>query len=413
MRKSLIFVGIIVAGAIASAAAMLYLNDNSTVLPASFGLGQATSKLYLPAKPRKEERILSRVNADGDTVDEVLMRDTGITKTITFFQQTTNIKHVIAYFKASPGQEHGPVMYEKKHDESNHLSWEKRFRLNGSLEADGQLNPDGSYVRHLYYAGAAPSADPRALVVSSEQTFDKWFHPTRVVDYRPDSTKSLVHTWGDGLDEMFDNYAADGQTLLTHVKTGRGTYYSAIYYPDGLNIKVEALNTYQGTTYQWYRPDHTLQYKLTLTPSHVDAIVIADNAGKPIVRQNWYRDFSAPKINGEYQQMISYLERFNAEGNVDRRYDYTDRVLTSVTDYFGDTILGARKVYLVGMDGYPTTVKTYDVNDKDDGGKPVSKDEHVNFIPNVTWTVRPVLDVPKLPDSLNLYGQSYMFMMGH
>ena len=402
-----------VAVAFACAAAIIFLNHNGdTVVSTTFGSGRAATQIFLPVKPVKEERVLRRSTKDGGAVDDVLMRD-GTTKTIVYDKLMT-LRQVTAFYKAPTGQQHGPVMYTKSHDETGHLSAERHLRLDGTLEMDGSYDRVAeTYLRHTYFASPVtntathPVTDP---VTNTDQYFDKWFHPTRVVEYRADGSRSQDHTWGDGSDESFDNYGLDGRALVSTVKTGRGRYYQALYYENGVDIKVEALNTYEGSTFQWYRPDHSLIGKLTYTQSHSDVYVLADQTGHLLVRQSWYRDFSGQSVNGVYPMRLDHLERYNAQGNIDRRYDYTDATLTEVTDYLGDDALGARRVWSIGMDGYPLSVKTYDADDKDDGGKPVSVADHVDFTPDAKLKVLPLFQLPKLPDNLNLYGlQQRMF----
>jgi hypothetical protein len=308
-------------------------------------------------------------------------------------------------------------MYEKAHDASGHLLTERHLRLDGSLEMDGHFNPDASYVRHLYYPGSTPGAaqDPRVLVVSAELTFDKWWHPTTETDFRPDGTRKLVHTWGDGLDETFNNFADDGIKLVSQVTTGRGKYYTALYYPDGINIRVEALNNYQGTTYQWYRPDHSLQLKLTLTSSYADEIIIPTVAGKPLIRQVWYQDYSQKQVDGKYPLRLDHLDHLNDEGKVDVRYAFESGThrLSSVTYYLGDQEWGARVIYTVGEDGSATSIRTFDGENNDDGGKPATEANSKQFVLQPWMVTHPTYQLPPLKEGLSLYGQQYMFGGGY
>jgi hypothetical protein len=278
---------------------------------------------------------------------------------------------------------------------------------------DGRFNPDTTYVRHLYYPGATSgtSQDQKAPVVSAEQTFDKWWHPTTETDFRPDGTRKLLHTWGDGLDEMVSNYGDDGQAILNQEGSGRGKYYKALYYPDGANIQVEALNTHDGTTFQWYRPDHSLKLKVTLTNSHAEQVVLTSDAGKPLVRQVWNQDMNQKQVDGKYPLRLDHLDHFNDEGNVDSRYDYDRSTghLSSVTFYQGDTALGARVVYTVGEGGDATSIQTYDADDKSDGDKPVTSATAKRFALETWMVTYPSYQLPPLKDGISLYGQQYIF----
>jgi len=425
MSKPLVLLTALVATAILAVTGALYLGTDQSAGNVHFGWGHAASEIFLPAKARREERIIRHPNADGSAVDDVWMRD-GTTKRI-IYDTRMNLRQVFAYFEAPSGQDQGPLMYEKNHDEHGHLLTERHLRLDGSLEMDGHFNTDATYVRHLYYPSSSPVAaqgssnnsgtpgSPGALVVSAEQTFDKWWHPTAETDFRPDATKKLEHTWGDGLDETLSNFADDGKTLLSKVTTGRGKYYSALYYPDGLNIKVEALNTYQGTTFQWYRPDHSLQLKLTLTNLHSDEIIIPDDAGKPLIKQVWYQDVGQTQVDGKYPLRLDHIDHLNDEGKVDVHYDFdsSGHKLSTVTYYLSDKSWGARLIYNIGEDGLVTSVKTFDDEDKDDGGKPITEANRKQFDLAPWMVTHPDYQLPPLKDGLSLYGQMYMYGGGY
>lgn len=453
MSKIVTIICTLAIASIGVALGIVCLNSDPNAASARFVRGQAGTILFLPVKPRLEARILRHTHGDGSADDDVLMRD-GTTKHIVYDTRMT-LRQVSAYFQGPKGKDHGSLMYEKTHNADGHLASEKHLRVDGSLEMDGLFRLDGTYVRHLYYppavaaitSGAAVKADSAgkadstvkaepavpsdavksaaasgpasssaapALVVSAEQTFDKWFHPLSETDYRPDSTRKSTHTWGDGLDETVSNFSDDGKTMLNQVTTGRGKYYTAVYYPDGINIKVEALNVYNGTTFQWYRPDHSLMLKLTYTALHSDDIVIPDEKGKPLVRQVWYPDYSGQSVNGKFPQRLDHLDHFNSEGNVDSRYDFdsTSHKLTTVTFYQGDSELGARTVYTVGEGGWATNVKTFDAADKDDGGKPLTQVGGKQFVLEPWMVTYPTYELPPLKDGLSLYGQQMNYGWG-
>jgi hypothetical protein len=456
MSKIVITISALAAAAIGVALGTVYLTSDQDAASARFDRGPAGTILFLPVKPRPEERILRHPHADGSADDDVVMRD-GTTKHIVYDAKMT-LRQVAAYYKGAKDQDHGPLMYEKTHNAEGHLALERHLRTDGSLEMDGRFRLDGTYLRHLYYppvtpsatsaasvasgdataggaanAGSAAKADPAKpasasapesgpanapaapnLVVSAEQTFDKWWHPVSETDYRLDATRKSTHTWGDGLDETVSNFSDDGTTMLTQVTTGRGKYYTAIYYPDGLNIKVEALNTYEGTTFQWYRPDHTLQLKLTYTAVHSDEFVIPDAQGKPQVKQVWFLDYSGQPVDGKYPKRLDHLDHLNAEGNTDIRYEFdsTGTKVTTATVYLGDTELGARLIYTVGDDGWAVSVKTFDENNNDHGGKPLTHADGKQFVLEPWMTNRPTYELPPLKDGLNLYGTQRYFGWG-
>jgi hypothetical protein len=405
MSKPLVLLSALVTAGILAVTGAIYLGPDQDAVNARFGQGHAASQIFLPAKPRTEKRIIRHPQEDGSAVDDVEMRD-GTTKRIVYDSKMT-LRQVFAYFKAPANQEQGPLMYEKTHDRGGHLFAERHLRLDGSLEMDGCFNPDATYVRHLYYPGA--SHDPHNLVVSAEQTFDKWWHPVAETDFRPDSTKKLVHTWGDGLDETLSNFADDGKTLVSRVTTGRGKYYSAIFYPDGVNIKVEALNTYEGTTFQWYRLDHSLKLKLTLTPSNADEIIIPTDAGKPMIKQVWYRNMSEPLVDGQFPQRLEHIDHYNDAGKVDVKYEFdsTSHQLSVVTVYRDDKPWGARAIYTIGEGGLATNVKTFDAENKDDGGKPLTAADGKRFVLESWMVTHPSYELPPMKDGLTLYGQQY------
>jgi hypothetical protein len=204
--------------------------------------------------------------------------------------------------------------------------------------------------------------------------------------------------------------AADGKTIVSSEGTKGGRYYTAFYYPDSRNIKVDVLNSYEGTTFQFYRLDqaHTLGLKVTFDNSQNDQIVIPGPSGKPLINQVWSLDYSGKPVNGPDPRVLDHIDHFNDDGKVDIKYvfDRASRRLIEVTYYQGDTPsqYGARVIYTVGSDGFATSVKTVDANNKDDGGKPVAKgSKHFSLAP---WMVtRPGYDLPKLKEGLKLYGE--------
>jgi len=339
------------------------------------------------------------------------MRD-GTTKTIVYDKQMT-LRQVTAFYKGTPDQEHGPVMYEKSHDERGHLSAERHLRNDGSLEMDGVFNPDTTYVRHKYYPG--PSANPKDLVVSTLQVFDKWWHTLAQTDYRYNGTKQLEHTWGDGLDETFNYFADDGKTQVSQIVTKRGSWYTAIYYPDGVNIKVEGLNTYAGSTFQWYRPDHTLRLKVTYNVNQSDEILFTDDSGKPTWKSVWFKDYNQAMVNGSYPKRLEHLDHFNDKGEVDIRYEFESlsKKIKMVTYFESDKVYGQRTVYYVGPDGVNAlTVQHFDDGNKGDGGKPASGALKKSFKLPPELLVYPAYELPPLKEGLSLYGQQYMYF-GH
>ncbi|MBS1992653.1 MAG: hypothetical protein JSS83_19175 [Cyanobacteria bacterium SZAS LIN-3] len=397
-----------VAGISAAAAAFIIHRSEQNATDVHFAQGQPRSQIFLPVQPRKEERIIRHPQADGSAVDDVLMRD-GTTKQIVYDKQMT-LREVRAYFKAALDQERGPLMYTKQHDETGHLSAERHLRLDGSLEMEGRFNPDKTYVRTLYYPGK--SANARDLVVMTEQVFDKWWHPEAQTDYRPDGTKKLVHTWGDGLEEMFNNFAEDGKTLVSQVELKRGSYYTALYYPDGVNIMVEGLNTYEGSTFQWYRPDHSLRLKVTYTNASADEIILTDDHGKLLYKQVWYKDYSGGMVNGTWPLRLDHLDHFNDQGAVDIRYEFSSgtKRLQSVTYFEGTELYGQRTIYSVGFDGVrATTVQHYDKDNKGDGGKPATGALSKSFTLEPGTVKYPEFQLPPMKEGLSLYGQRYMF----
>jgi len=413
MSKQLFLFGSLAAAALLATAGALYVSNGQDAVDVRFNQGHSASTLSLPTKPRPELSITRFPQADGSAVDEVVMRD-GTTKQI-IYDKSLTLRHVSAFYKAPKDQPRGPLMYTKDHDAMGHLIAERHLRADGSLEMDGHTNPDTTYVRHFYFAAADLPGKEDKKVVASEQLFDKWWHPTSATDFRPDSTRKMLHTWGDGLDEAFTNFADDGEKILSQVQTGRGKYYTAVYYPDGVNIEVEALNTYEGTTFQWYRLDHSLKLKLTLNPAHQDHLILTDDKGKPVLEQVWVQDLSLPKVDGQPQKRLLHINRINDQGNVDRRYDFDSSTgqLSTVTDYLGSEVYGARAEYKIVDGSAASTVETYDDSGKSDGGKPVTDAAHKQFVLDKRATTYPQYKLPQLKDGLNLYGQSYMMYGPH
>ena len=404
MSKTTPIVTALVIAAVAAITVAFFLN-RALDTDARFDQGQPASEVFYPVSPRPEERILRHHLDDGGAVDQVLMRD-GTSKRIVYGPHLL-VLQAFAYYKGDkPGQQ-GPLMYEKKHDISGHLASERHLRLDGSLEMDGHFNPDQTYVRHLYFPASALDASlkPGTLVVSVEQVFDQWWHPTLQTEFRPDSSRKLTHSWGNGLDETFAYFADDGIRVVNEVTTGRGKYYTAIYYPDGLNIKVEALNTYDGTTFQWYHLDHSLALKVTYSVGG-EAIVITDAIGKPLVRQYWQKDYNKPSVNGQPPLRLDHLDHFNAEGNVDSRYSYDtlDSNINSVTVFLGDSEDGPRQVYDFDDTGTAVKVHTFSDEYKQDGGKPISKATKRDFSIDKELLKRPTFELPPLKAGLNLTG---------
>jgi|GEM_PF-3029076 len=412
MSKTPFLITIAAVGAIAIAAASLIVQrQDQDAVNARFGQGHATSVVFLPAAPRKESRIVRHPQADGSAVDDVLMRD-GTTKTIVYDKKMT-LRQVTSFYKGSPDQEHGPVMYEKTHDERGHLSAERHLRADGSLEMDGHFNPDTTYERHLYYPGH--SADPKDLVVSTYQVFDKWWHFEAQTDYRYDGTKQLEHKWGDGSDETYNYFADDGKTQVKQVVTKRGSWYTALFYPDGVNIKVEALNNLEGTTFQWYRLDHSLLLKVTYQTNQSDEILLTTEQGKLAWKQVWYKDYNQKSVDGVYPKRLEHVDHYNDQGEADIRYEFQSltKKLMTVTYFEGDKVYGKRTVYSIAPDGVNAlTVQHFDDDNKGDGGKPAVGALKKSFNLPSQALAYPAYELPPLKEGLSLYGQQYMYY-GH
>jgi len=447
MTKQLVLLSTLVVTATLVITGALYLHSRENAGNVHFRRGLAASELIFPTKDQPEERIIRHPKADGSAVDDVLMRD-GTTKRIVY-DRYMRLRQVFAYFKGPAPDVQGPLMYEKTHDDNGHLASERHLRADGSLEMDGHFNPDNTYVRHLYYSASALVASPAvsqgpsqdssqapsqalpqassqassqaaspasapdpkaALVVSSEQTFDKLWKHTSQTDFRPDGTKQLVHTWGAGSDELVTTLAKDGKIVISSEGTKSGKNYTVSYYPDGQNIKMDVLNNYEGTTIQWYRLDqaHTLTLKVTFDNSDNDQIVIPGPSGKPLINQVWSLDNSGQPYPGPEPRHLDHIDHFNDAGTVDIRYDFdrTSGKLTTVTYYQGDkpSTYGARVVYTVGPDGFATGVKTFDATNKDDGGKPIAQGSK-QFVLAPWMVTRPKFEVPTLKDGLKLYGE--------
>jgi hypothetical protein len=405
-RPLLLLIALVSAGFLAVAGA-LFLGQDQNAGNVRFGQGHAASVIFLPAKSRPEERIIRHPMSDGSAVDDVLMRDQ-TTKRIVYDSKMV-LRQVFAYFKGPSPEEQGALMYEKTHDGNGHLFSERHLRLDGSLEMDGHFNPaDTTYVRQLYYPASTPSTgqDAADLVVSAEKTFDKWWHPVSETDFRPDATRKLLHTWGDGLDETVSTFSDDGKKFLQTVTTGRGKHYEALYYPDGANIDVEYVNTYDGTIFQWYQPDHKVILKATFRNTGMDEFVLPSPKGEPLYRQVWSKDYSGTEVDGEYPLVLEHVDllKDGDEGKIDTRY-VIDRtgVLTAVVVFLGDTEYGARMIYKVGADGWATSVETYDDKSNSDGGKALTQANGKRFVLGPLLT-RPSYQLPKLADGLKLRG---------
>jgi hypothetical protein len=304
-------------------------------------------------------------------------------------------------------------MYEKAHNANGHLESERHLRLDGSLEMDGLFGSDGTYVRHLYRASIAPDLSQAPAngtlgpVVQTEQTFDKAWRHTSQTDFRPDGTRQTVHTWGTSSDEVVTTLADDGKTIVSVEGTKGGRYYTAVYYPDNQHIKADVLNSYQGTTVQWYKADdaHTVALTITFDNNDVDHIVIPDAAGKPLINQVWTLGYS-----GQEQRLLDHVDHLNSAGLVDIKYefDHTTHLLNAVTFYQQvdkvDKPYGARIVYTVGPDGWATKVETFSADNSSDHGKELTPANGRRFVLEPWMVTRPTYELPKLKDGIKLYG---------
>jgi hypothetical protein len=397
---------LVAAGILVVMAVLLFANPDRSALNAFFGQSRAASEIFLPVKPRAEERIVRHLLPDGTAADDVLMRD-GTTKRMVYDRNMV-LRQVFAYYKGESKDLQGPLMYEKTHDAQGHLASERHLRADGSLEMDGIFKADNTYVRHLYFPG--PSQDPRTLVVSTEQIFDKLWHPTLKTDFGPDGTRVSVHIWGAGTDELVATLSADGKTIVSAEGKKNGSYYSVLYYPDGQSIKMDIQNGYSGTTIQWFRQDeaHSLALKATFDNSQNDQIVITNKAGKPLVNQVWSLDYSGQPYSADQPRVLDHIDHYNDSGRVDIRYDFDriSRSVKTVTYYKGDNQepYGMRFVYTVGTDGLATKVESYDAHNTSDGGKPLTPADAKRFVLEQWMYTRPAFVLPALKEGLKLYG---------
>jgi hypothetical protein len=403
MRNPLVWLSVLVGVALAAVTGVMYLGTDSTVVNVRFDQGKTMSQLFVPPTPANEERIVRHPNADGSAVDDVWMHD-GTTKHIVYDQKMT-LRQVFAYFKGLTPDDRGPLMYEKTHDPDGHLFAERHLRLDGSLAMDGLLNPTGVFVRHLYFPG--PSSDPRVLVVSSERTFDKLWKPISQTDYRSDKTKQLAHKWGKEGAEVVSNYAADGLTVTWQETTKDGSYDRLDYLSDGVTIALETINSSAGTTFKWYRPDHSLTLAVKYENTQNQEIMIPTQSGKPLVTQVWQPDYNGKAVDGQSPLVIDHIDHFDDAGKVDIRYVYNlKHELTSVIFLLdSDTYYGARQVYTVDADGWATKVETFDAKDTSDGGKTLTHADGKHFVIESWMVTRPTYEQPKLKDGLKLYGE--------
>jgi hypothetical protein len=433
MSKPLIYLSTLVVAGVLAVSGVLFLNHNQNAGVLHFGHDRKASTIFYPTKDQPELSIIRHYATEGGAVDDVLMRD-GTTKRV-ILDTNMSVRQVFAYYKAKEGEAHGPLMYEKTHNLQGHLATERHLRTDGSLEMDGHFNPDNTYVRRLYFLPSAPvssassasaaalaspatagtSQNPVALTVSAEQIFDKVWRHTVETDFRPDGTRKLIHTWGQGSDELVTTLAEDGKTVLSAEGTKNGSYYAVVYYPDYQNIHVDISNSYAGTTFQWYRLDqaHTLTLRVTCDNKDNDQIVIFDPSGKALISQVWSLDWSGKPYPGPDPRELDHIDHFNAAGKVDIKYDF-DRVTRTVNkvtyyqgDLSGDAVLapyGARVVYTVGPDGFATNVETFNANNTSDGGKTLTQADGKRFVLESWMVSRPSYELPKLKEGLKLYG---------
>ena len=409
MSKPLFYLAALAAAGFLLVAGLLYFSPYKIHGDLRSAGWHRASELSLPTDKFAEQRIMRHFLPNGGAVDEVQMRD-GSSKVITY-DQYLRLLHVFAYFKGGHEGERGPLMYEKTHDLGGHLATERHLRLDGSTVMDGHINPDNTYVRHLYFAADTAGLPAGSkLVVSAEQVFDaKWKH-TSETDFRTDGTRQTLHAWGEGSDELVTTIAADGKTILSAEGTKSGNYYSVEYFPDGHTIKADVENSYKGTTIQWYRLDqaHSVSLKVTFDNSDNDTVVVYDSTGKVVMDQVWSLDFAGNPYPGPEPRALDHVDHYRADGKIDVRYDFdrTTRKVNKITYYLGDSpwFFGPHVAYKIGPDGVATDVENNDKNNHSDGFKPIADGKGKHFVVDPSITTRPKYELPKLKDSLQLYG---------
>lgn len=400
------------AGLLAVMGVLSIANPNTSALHSpAFGMDRSVSEIFLPVAPQPEVRILRHAEADGTTVDDVLMRD-GTSKRIVYDKRMV-LRQVYAYYKADAHQERGPLMYEKTHNAQGHLATERHLRLDGSLEMDGLLRSDGTYLRHRYYQSATPGPiqDPRQLSVSAEQIFDSAWHPLQETDLRQDGTRQLVHTWTGLNQDLVTTFGADGKTIVSSEGKKDGAYLAVTYFPDGQTIQTELTNGDSGTNITWYRNDaaHSVALIVNHDNSGNDQITIMDTAGKPRYRQVWALDFSGQPYPGPEPRKLDRIEHLTDSGQVDVRYEYYRKTgkLMTVTFYSGDKYeqYGARVVYTFAEDGSSAKVETFDAKNNSTGVKQLPPATAGRYALDPKIVARPHFTEPPLKDGLKLYGE--------
>jgi hypothetical protein len=406
---------LLAAGLLAFAGALYIADPNRSALHLpTFGKDRSVSEIFLPLAPQPEARIVRHREADGNYVDDVIMRD-GTTKRIVYDSRLMLLT-VDAFYKGDKTHPVGPLMYQKTHNAQGHLSTERHLRQDGSLEMDGFFRPDGTFVRHHYYPSAAtpavPVQDPRLLSVSTEQVFDAAWHPVREVDLRQDGTRQLLHTWTGLSQDLVTTYGADGQTILSSEGKKGGAYLSVTYFPDGQTIQSELTKDSQGTNVTLYRQDaaHSVALMVTYDVNGNDIITLMDAAGKPRYRQDWAVDFSGQPYPGPEPRKLDHIDHLTDSGLVDIRYEYYRKSgkLMTVTFFTGGKgeRFGARTVYNFAEDGSTAKVETFDDKNNSVGGaKDIPPSTASRFALDPRVGTRPQFTAPTLKDGLKLYGE--------
>ncbi|MBU6451141.1 MAG: hypothetical protein KGS72_05130 [Cyanobacteria bacterium REEB67] len=402
MSKTLAVLAALALVACAIACAVFYFLPDPSVTNVRFNESTSRVTVHTPDASRPESFIVSTSRPDGDSVDDVDMRD-GRSKQYLYDDKHV-LRHASVFYKGLMPGAHGPLQYEKFLDADGHLRHEEHWRKDGSLEMVGQLI-DQIYVRRAFYPGT--SHNPADLGVATQTTFDLKWHPLTQVDFRPDRTVSAQHQWKDS-EETTLHFAGDGKTAI-FVETKKDfDYYQGFYYEDGSGLRVDETNGPSGTIYQLFNRDHKMTRRLVFTNTMIDQFTIMDGEGRPEWVQTWVEDWSREPVSGsERPRALIRLEHLRPDGKLDKRYTL-DRTgaITAVTvmDSTDITGLGARRDYTVGASGFATDVSTYDEHNYVKSKVDLTPADDVRFELPAFARERSTANLPPVKDGYKLYG---------